>query len=200
MTEQEREQIDYIISHSIDGTVSWNDFLSRFPEDTIKSDAMEEILLELSNKDIQIIEPKYSINKVEYKDYIYITIEAYQFKECIPEIQKYENGNLVADYLEGKSISVISKKNNLEEKETLKRIKAFIRNIDCYELEKKYIPIFINYEVSRTDAILKLHLDTESYRFLLMKSSVFDVKDKRKYEIPESLKSIVESLKIRENN
>ncbi len=198
MTKKEREQIDYIISHSITGTISWSDLISKFSEEVIKSDAMEEILLELDNNQIQVIEPEFKVNKAEYDDYTFVSIEVYKFKECIPEIRKYENGDFFADYLEGISVKKIAENNKLDLKEISKKIKTFASYIECREIENKYLPVFLLYDISRSDAMLILHLDNTLYRYLYLKSSLIPKEKIKNYTIPETLKSIVAKLKLKE--
>lgn len=195
MTKAEREQINYIISHSISGTISWSDLISRFSEEVIKSDSMEEILLELDNNQIQVIEPEFKVTKTEYDDYTYVSIEVYKFNECIPELRKYENGDLFADYIEGNAIQTIAEKYKLDIKETTKKIKTFASYIECKIIENKYLPIFLLYDVSRSDALLVLHLDNTLYRYLYLKATLVTKETIKNLKIPDDFKSIVSSLK-----
>ncbi len=199
MTEAEREQINYIISHTLTGQISWGDLISRFSEETINSDTMEEILLELDNNNIQVIEPDFNVNKLEYDTFTYVSINVYKFNECIPELRKYENGSFFADYLEGQSIQQISENYKLDSKEITKKIKLFASYIECREIENKYIPLFLLYDITRSDAMLVLHLDNTLYRYLHLKSSLIPKEKFNNYKIPDNLKNVTTKLKKKES-
>lgn len=200
MTVEDRDKLDFLISHAITKTISWEELRSSLSDELFQSDEMADVLLEIQNKEIDVIDFQQSVRTIENDKYTYIAMEVYKFKDCIPEIRKQENGKFIADYLEGKSLATIATNYGLDKKEVSKYVRRFCSYLSCDSLEYKYLPLFIKYEISITDAALLLHLDIQTFKFLHLKSLLLPKELYKNYKnIDSSFTDILEKLVEKED-
>ena len=196
MNNADRTALDFLISHALNKIISWDELRESLSDELFQSEEMADVLLEIQNKQIDVIDFQQNIRTTETDKYIFITMELYKFKDCIPEIRKQENGKYLADYLEGKTLSSISTDYGIDKAIAIKYIRTFCKYLSCDVLESKYLPLFIKYEISISEAMLLLHLDMSVYRFLSLKSKILPESEYKKYKsIDSSFINIVEKLK-----
>ena len=199
ITEETREKLDSLISYAIAQEVTWDDLFNAFDAKTIESDEMEDILLELKKKNIKIIDTKNSVEDLSTDDYVYIKMNVAKFKDCIPILKKYEGGELFCDYLSGKKITQIANEYSIEKTDAIRKIRQFASYVYCWNLEKEFLGIFLEYKVPREFAIQDLHLDLEVFRFLNARSYVIPIEQYKKYPLLEKYYDFVKELEPKED-
>ena len=189
MNENDKKKLDYLVSHAITNIISWDDLRKSLSDDLFQSDEMTDVLLYIQNQNIDIVDFKQTKNTTQYNNYNYITLEVYKFKDCIPEIKKQENGIYFAEYL----------KYRIDKKTVASFIRKFCSYTECSELESKYLPLFVKYQIKQKDAIDFLFLDIPTFKFLHLKSLILKQKDISKYRnIDSSFNSFIENCKLKE--
>ncbi|MBO4516441.1 hypothetical protein J5751_03260 [bacterium] len=199
MNENDKKKLDYLVSHAITNIISWDDLRKSLSDDLFQSDEMTDVLLYIQNQNIDIVDFKQTKNTTQYNNYNYITLEVYKFKDCIPEIKKQENGIYFAEYLKGNTLDEISTKYRIDKKTVASFIRKFCSYTECSELESKYLPLFVKYQIKQKDAIDFLFLDIPTFKFLHLKSLILKQKDISKYRnIDSSFNSFIENCKLKE--
>ena len=92
MNNADRTALDFLISHALNKIISWDELRESLSDELFQSEEMADVLLEIQNKQIDVIDFQQNIRTTETDKYIFITMELYKFKDCIPEIRKQENG------------------------------------------------------------------------------------------------------------
>ena len=194
-----RDKLEGLINRAAAQELSWNDLFSAFDEKTIESDEMEEILLELEKRGINVIDSKANVEDLSTDDYVYVKMNVSKIKDCVPTLKKYKDGDIFCDYLCGKKISQIAQERSIEKADAIRRVKKFARCVSCWDLEKNCLAIFLEYRVTREVAEKELFLDLETFKFLNARSYAIPIDEYKKYVILEKYRELVKKLEAKED-